>query len=181
MFCPAFAEAFLVVQYELVTDLLIETSRYLNGLDPIQVGGIENMPLDYPTSEYIEYTYFTGCIRKVTENLEMYDLGYPVKVVDSPMGCTIMAECPDCKNGGYCTPGFSRSVCTCTMGYVGDDCSGRKLHMVYRVFGAQSERGSWELRPRAAEKVPQRLRVVDSNIHTCSSSYILNLYLWLYS
>ena len=84
------------------------------------------MPLEYPSNEFIEYTYFRGCVRKLTENLQMYDFNYPVKVVRAPIGCTIMAPCPDCKNGGYCSPGFARSVCTCTMGYVGDDCTGRK-------------------------------------------------------
>ena len=105
--------------------------RFLNGLGPVQIGGIQNMPLEYPTSEYIVYKYFDGCIRKITENLEMYDLAYPLKVVNAPRGCTMgrsttMAPCPTCFNGGHCVPGVSHSVCTCLSGYAGDDCSERK-------------------------------------------------------
>jgi hypothetical protein len=100
--------------------------RFLNGLGPVQIGGIQNMPLEYPPSKYIVYKYFDGCIRKVMENLEMYDLSYPIKVVNAPRGCTVMAPCPSCLNGGYCIPGFARSVCSCPAGYVGDDCSGSK-------------------------------------------------------
>ena len=92
----------------------------------MQIGGIENMPLDYPPSDFIVSKYFKGCIRKVTENLEMYDLAYPLKVVNASAGCTIMASCPTCLNGGYCYPGFARSVCTCPAGFVGDDCSESK-------------------------------------------------------
>ena len=46
------------------------------------------MPLEYPSSEYVQYTHFRGCIRKIYDNLEMYDLGYPLKVVDAPVGCS---------------------------------------------------------------------------------------------
>ena len=87
------------------------------------------MPLEYPSSEYVQYTHFRGCIRKIYDNLEMYDLGYPLKVVDAPVGCTVMAPCPSCLNGGYCHPGFARSVCACKMGFTGDDCSGSKLNI----------------------------------------------------
>lgn len=102
----------------------------------MQIGGIENMPLDYPTSKYIEYRHFHGCIRKITENLEMYDLAYPLKVVNAPAGCTIMATCPTCLNGGYCFPGFARSVCSCPAGFVGDDCSGSKYLYCYNIANA---------------------------------------------
>ena len=119
-------KAKLLFVTRVLTCFLCRRFRYLNGLGPIQVGGIENMPLEYPSSEYVLYKSFRGCIRKIRENLEMYDLGYPLKVVNAPVGCTLMAKCPSCKNGGYCYPGFSRSICTCPMGFIGDDCSGSK-------------------------------------------------------
>lgn len=93
----------------------------------MQIGGIEGMPLQYPHSNYTVYKYFHGCIRKITENLEMYDLSYPLKVVNAPAGCTLMASCIKCKNNGYCVPGAGRSTCACPPGYVGDDCSGSKF------------------------------------------------------
>ena len=104
--------------------LMIFLYRYLNGLGPMQIGGIQDMPLKYPPSNAIVYKFFDGCIREVKENLEMYDMAYPLKNVNAPAGCKVMADCPKCLNGGYCVPGFARSVCSCPSGYVGDDCSG---------------------------------------------------------
>ena len=95
-------------------------------MSPVQVGGIENMPLEYPSSKYVVYKHFEGCIRNIKENLEIYDLANPLKVVNAPTGCTDMAPCPKCLNGGYCSPGFSRSICTCPAGFVGEDCSDSK-------------------------------------------------------
>ena len=95
-------------------------------MSPVQVGGIENMPLEYPSSKYVVYKHFEGCIRNIKENLEIYDLATPLKVVNAPTGCTDMAPCPKCSNGGYCSPGFPRSICTCSAGFVGEDCSDSK-------------------------------------------------------
>ena len=102
------------------------SSRFLNGLGPMQIGGVENMPLDYPASNFIVYQHFHGCIRNIKENLEMYDLAHPLKVVNAPTGCVVMSHCPTCLNGGYCSPSFAGSVCVCPVSFTGDDCSKRK-------------------------------------------------------
>ncbi|XP_028409982.1 protocadherin-like protein isoform X2 [Dendronephthya gigantea] len=133
--------------------------QFLNGLGPMQIGGVESMPLDYPSSKFIEYKYFDGCIRKIKENLEMYDLSYPLKVVNAPAGCTIMAECPTCLNGGYCYPGFARSVCSCPAGYIGDDCSGNAPRYWYMAnsFTEYTLPGEERRKKRGAAQEPSDL------------------------
>lgn len=58
----------------------------------------------------------------------MYDLKNPLKVVNSPEGCTLaLTACSSCNNNGYCEPYLDKeSVCVCDVGYSGDDCSACK-------------------------------------------------------
>ena len=97
---------------------------FLNSIWPLQIGGVENPEITYPA---LNYTGFVGCIRKITNNKHMYDLKNPIKVVNSPEGCTKAQICPFCSNNGYCEPSLEKdSVCVCDVGYSGDDCSTSK-------------------------------------------------------
>lgn len=93
---------------------------YLNSLWPLQIGGVENPQIKYPE---LNYTGFTGCIRKVSNNKHMYDLKEPLKIVNSAEGCTKARRCPNCNNNGYCEPYLKKaSVCVCDVGFSGASC-----------------------------------------------------------
>ena len=98
---------------------------YLNSLWPLQIGGVENPQIKYPD---LNYTGFTGCIRKISNNTHMYDLkDEPLKIVNSPEGCTLAGTCPKCNNRGYCEPYLKKtSVCVCDVGFSGTNCETSK-------------------------------------------------------
>ena len=76
----------------------------------------------------LQYTGFTGCIRDIYDNGDMYDLNDPVKVENAPKGCELARPCADCpKDRGYCEPRWNEeSICVCDMGYTGSSCSDSK-------------------------------------------------------
>ena len=58
----------------------------------------------------------------------MYDLKTPLKVVNSPEGCSKARGCPNCTIHGYCEPYLTKeSVCVCDVGYLGPNCQKSKF------------------------------------------------------
>ena len=58
----------------------------------------------------------------------MYDLKTPLKVVNSPEGCSKARGCPNCTIHGYCEPYLTKeSVCVCDVGYLGPNCQNSKF------------------------------------------------------
>lgn len=67
----------------------------------------------------------------------MYDLKTPLKVINSPEGCSKARECPDCENHGYCEPYQKKdSVCVCDVGYFDTNC--QKSKFSYREIELQN-------------------------------------------
>ena len=103
----------------------VSTHSYLNGFGPLQIGGVETK-LDNPK---INYGGFIGCIRRVTDDIKMYDLENPLKEVNTKLGCKLDNNaCPDCNDHGYCEPLWYKSICVCDLGYTGVDCSASKRY-----------------------------------------------------
>ena len=97
--------------------------RFINGLNPLQLGGIKNKNLAYPPLTVKDS--FSGCIRKVTDNGIVYDLSKPIEEKDVGLGCPLANACPNCVFG-YCKMDQRPFVCVCQFGWTGDNCDRRK-------------------------------------------------------
>ena len=102
-------------------DTLPLTNRYLNAAGILQIGGVENPDQHYPN---ISYSGFTGCIRNIIDNGDMYDLEKPIRQWRTNTGCRVTGfSCPTCRNQGYCDPQMNRpGKCICYPGFHGENC-----------------------------------------------------------
>ena len=57
-------------------------SRFINGIYPLQVGGVRDYKLGYPNRDINDRAHrfmpFKGCIRNIIDNGRMYDLRFPL-------------------------------------------------------------------------------------------------------
>lgn len=103
--------------------MAIDFFRYLDGFGPLQIGGAST-DLSFLG---INTQGFDGCIRNIIDIYTMYDLKYPLRVVNAPEGCQPAPKCSDkCNGHGYCEPGLKKSICVCDIGYSGGTCGERK-------------------------------------------------------
>uniref|UniRef100_A0A3Q4BS21 Uncharacterized protein n=1 Tax=Mola mola TaxID=94237 RepID=A0A3Q4BS21_MOLML len=96
--------------------------RYLNVFQPLQLGGVKE------TSPPRRYHGFTGCIRNVVLDSQVYDLASPGESVDSTPGCRltdgvcVTAAGPSCGVQASCLADWGSFSCECHPGYSGHKC-----------------------------------------------------------
>uniref|UniRef100_A0A158Q3C5 Neural-cadherin n=1 Tax=Dracunculus medinensis TaxID=318479 RepID=A0A158Q3C5_DRAME len=117
------------------TVLSMDDDERLNVIAPLQVGGLA--PLSggdrYPSAVTSRSQSFSGCLRNLIINGEMYDLGVPdfADEAHSQPGCIMTEEICGANEigGGYCVHGecIADSItnipkCLCAPGFGGDRC-----------------------------------------------------------
>ncbi|XP_041648938.1 neural-cadherin isoform X1 [Cheilinus undulatus] len=96
--------------------------RYLNVYQPLQLGGVKDM------SPHRRYRSFTGCIRNLMADSQVYDLASPGESVDSSPGCRltdgvcVTAGGPSCGVQASCLADWGSFSCECHPGYTGHKC-----------------------------------------------------------
>ncbi|XP_034729522.1 neural-cadherin [Etheostoma cragini] len=96
--------------------------RYLNVFQPLQLGGMKE------TSPHRRYRSFTGCIRNLVVDSQVYDLASPGESVDSTPGCRltdgvcVTAAGPSCGAHASCLADWGSFSCECHPGYTGHKC-----------------------------------------------------------
>uniref|UniRef100_A0A3B4Z992 Neural-cadherin-like n=1 Tax=Stegastes partitus TaxID=144197 RepID=A0A3B4Z992_9TELE len=96
--------------------------RYLNVFQPLQLGGVKDM------SPHRRYRSFTGCIRNLVVDSQVYDLASPGESVDSTPGCRltdgvcVTAAGPSCGLHASCLADWGSFSCECHAGYTGHKC-----------------------------------------------------------
>ncbi|XP_049902259.1 neural-cadherin [Epinephelus moara] len=96
--------------------------RYLNVFQPLQLGGMKE------TSPHRRYRSFTGCIRNLVVDSQVYDLASPGESVDSAPGCRltdgvcVTAAGPSCGVHASCLADWGSFSCECHPGYTGHKC-----------------------------------------------------------
>ncbi|XP_028281097.1 neural-cadherin [Parambassis ranga] len=96
--------------------------RYLNVFQPLQLGGVKEM------SHHRHYRSFTGCIRNLVVDSQVYDLASPGESVDSAPGCRltdgvcVTAAGPSCGVHASCLADWGSFSCECHPGYTGHKC-----------------------------------------------------------
>uniref|UniRef100_A0A3Q3N5U2 Si:dkey-22o22.2 n=1 Tax=Mastacembelus armatus TaxID=205130 RepID=A0A3Q3N5U2_9TELE len=96
--------------------------RYLNVFQPLQLGGVKE------TSPHQRYRGFTGCIRNLVVDSQVYDLASPGESVDSSPGCRltdgvcVTAASPSCGVHASCLADWGSFSCECHPGYSGHKC-----------------------------------------------------------
>ncbi|XP_066290641.1 neural-cadherin-like [Branchiostoma lanceolatum] len=101
-------------------------SRFLNVLSPLQLGGIAQKSLPYPTLTNYD---FLGCIQNLVQDTKVIDLAKAQLSQNSEEGCTQTdANCqpdsitPICGPNGTCVGTWDSFYCTCHPGFNGDRC-----------------------------------------------------------
>ena len=113
------------------------TLRFINGIYPLQVGGVRDYTLGYPNRDINDRTHrfmpFKGCIRNIIDNGRMYDLRFPLLNYNTEMGCSLFTNmfCPACYNG-ICDMSVLNMMtksyaCQCHHGWMGRNCDQREL------------------------------------------------------
>ncbi|XP_022617734.1 neural-cadherin-like [Seriola dumerili] len=98
------------------------SQRYLNVFQPLQLGGVKE------TSPHRRYRSFTGCIRNLVVDSQVYDLASPGESVDSAPGCRltdgvcVTAASPSCGVHASCLADWGSFSCECHPGYTGHKC-----------------------------------------------------------
>ncbi|XP_017279259.1 neural-cadherin [Kryptolebias marmoratus] len=96
--------------------------RYLNVFQPLQLGGVKEL------TPYRRYRSFTGCIRNLVVDSQVYDLASPGESVDSAPGCRltdgvcVTAAGPSCGVHASCLADWGSFSCECRPGYTGHKC-----------------------------------------------------------
>ncbi|XP_069392731.1 neural-cadherin isoform X1 [Paralichthys olivaceus] len=96
--------------------------RYLNVFQPLQLGGVKE------TSPHRRYSSFTGCIRNLVVDSQVYDLASPGESVDSSPGCRltdgvcVTGDNPSCGVHASCLADWGSFSCECHPGYTGHKC-----------------------------------------------------------
>uniref|UniRef100_A0A3P9H2T4 Si:dkey-22o22.2 n=1 Tax=Oryzias latipes TaxID=8090 RepID=A0A3P9H2T4_ORYLA len=89
---------------------------------PLQLGGVKEM------TPYRRYKSFTGCIRNLVVDSQVYDLESPGESVDSVAGCRltdgvcVTAAGPSCGVHASCLADWGSFSCECHPGYTGHKC-----------------------------------------------------------
>ncbi|XP_062318494.1 neural-cadherin-like [Osmerus eperlanus] len=126
--------------------------RFLDGSLVLQLGGVkENLSYQYPL---LQHKHFTGCIRNLAVDTQLYDLASPAESSGTVTGCSLTdASClnigvPSCGTRGRCLGEWSSHSCQCEPGYTGAQCDQEspafsldgRSHVQYQLQWALSAR-----------------------------------------
>ncbi|KAJ7311916.1 hypothetical protein JRQ81_006236, partial [Phrynocephalus forsythii] len=103
-----------------------QTKRYMNMNQVLQLGGVkESIPYSYPL---LQQRHFTGCIRNLVVDTQLYDLESPAEFLNSSSGCSLTdGNCgkktaSPCGTHGRCLGEWDSFTCHCLPGYYGSKC-----------------------------------------------------------
>ncbi|XP_049790107.1 neural-cadherin-like [Schistocerca nitens] len=103
-------------------------NEYLNVNTPLQIGGLHIelfQPQQYNWNYMPTLTGFSGCIRNVFYNGQIYDLYDPALSENSRKGCPMtedLCSTIDCGTHGTCNGDTSNVHCVCDAGWTGHSC-----------------------------------------------------------
>eukprot|EP00794_Sanderia_malayensis_P018890 gene18890-20792_t len=148
--------------------------KFINGMNPLQVGGIKRKDLKYPPLTNVDS--FAGCIRNVYDNGIMYDLSKTIKENDVGNECPFFAKCPNCYNG-VCRLTSKPFVCICDFGWTGKLCNERiksyhylqNSYSEYSVPKKRVKRLTWETKYTSVYKIQLRTKVDGYIVYEASS------------
>ncbi|XP_018422727.1 PREDICTED: neural-cadherin-like [Nanorana parkeri] len=116
------------------------SKRFLNVYQPLQLGGVKNVPGSIHRS--IHFRGFSGCIRNLQVDSKVYDLEKPLESVNSAAGCAMTDEqcstigSPGCGRHGFCISDRTSAKCACHPGHYGELCDSVLQEWSF-------EKGSW--------------------------------------
>ncbi|CAL9697367.1 unnamed protein product [Knipowitschia caucasica] len=101
--------------------------KYLNGSHVLQLGGVnENITYEYPQ---LQYKHFSGCVRNVRVDSQLYDLGSAAESANTLPACSLDDDhcndkepLPSCGSRGRCNGERSPFSCLCEAGLSGAQC-----------------------------------------------------------
>ncbi|MGH0160427.1 UNVERIFIED_CONTAM: hypothetical protein FKN15_039322 [Acipenser sinensis] len=100
--------------------------RFLDVNQPLQIGGMKDS-LPYRRTQ-LHFRGFTGCIRNLLVDSQVYDLGSPAESLNSAPGCALTdgvcqtAGGLSCGAHGKCLGEWGSFSCDCHPGYTGHKC-----------------------------------------------------------
>ncbi|MGH0141278.1 UNVERIFIED_CONTAM: hypothetical protein FKN15_078002, partial [Acipenser sinensis] len=100
--------------------------RFLDVNQPLQLGGMKDS-FPYRRTQ-LHFRGFTGCIRNLLVDSQVYDLGSPAESLNSAPGCALTdgvcqtAGGPSCGAHGKCLGEWGSFSCDCHPGYTGHKC-----------------------------------------------------------
>ncbi|XP_048672720.2 neural-cadherin-like [Caretta caretta] len=109
-----------------VTETIPQRGRYLDVIQVLQLGGVkESIPYSYPQ---LQHKHFTGCLRNLILDTQVYDLESPAESLNSSPGCALTdGSCEatgssSCGIHGRCLGEWASFSCHCLPGYYGYRC-----------------------------------------------------------
>ncbi|XP_078524924.1 neural-cadherin-like [Lissotriton helveticus] len=134
------------------TGMLSLNRSYWSGHPVLQLGGVkETIPYSYPR---LQHKHFTGCLRNVILDSQIYDLGSPAESLNTSPGCALPSDGCDTGRSSTCGPhgtclGEQKSFqCLCQPGFSGRQCDevpreysfGAASHILYGLPATISAR-----------------------------------------
>uniref|UniRef100_A0ACB8EA14 Uncharacterized protein n=1 Tax=Sphaerodactylus townsendi TaxID=933632 RepID=A0ACB8EA14_9SAUR len=109
-----------------VVGFVPQTNRHLNLNQVLQLGGVkESIPYTYPQ---LQHKHFTGCVRNLILDTQVYDLESPAESLNSCPGCAWTDDSCEkkgsspCGAHGRCLGDWDSFTCLCLPGYYGHKC-----------------------------------------------------------
>uniref|UniRef100_A0A8C9RT17 Si:dkey-22o22.2 n=1 Tax=Scleropages formosus TaxID=113540 RepID=A0A8C9RT17_SCLFO len=105
---------------------IVTSTRFLDVNQPLQLGGVKEDSLFRHTHPH--FRSFSGCVRNLVVDSQIYDLGSPAESLNSTPGCSLTdgvcltAGGPSCGIHGKCLGEWGSFSCDCHPGFSGHKC-----------------------------------------------------------
>ncbi|XP_077340579.1 cadherin EGF LAG seven-pass G-type receptor 2 [Lithobates pipiens] len=109
------------------------TKKSLDLTGPLLLGGIPNLPEDFP----VRHKYFVGCMKDLIIDNKAVDLGEYIANNGTVPGCPTKrnhCEGERCQHGGTCVNRWNGYSCECPLGYGGKNCE-KDMQSTFRFLG----------------------------------------------
>ncbi|XP_040193695.1 cadherin EGF LAG seven-pass G-type receptor 2-like isoform X1 [Rana temporaria] len=109
------------------------TKKSLDLTGPLLLGGIPNLPEDFP----VRHKYFVGCMKDLIIDNKAVDLGEYIANNGTVPGCPAKrnhCEGERCQHGGTCVNRWNGYSCECPLGYGGKNCE-KDMQSTFRFLG----------------------------------------------